>query len=62
MTHTNKDFKNEKFRTRLISDDETQYVDTDYTIGEFEEMTAEPKKTSVRASRKKPTPSRRPRP
>ena len=37
MTHTNKDFKNEKFRTRLISDDETQYVDTDYTIGELEE-------------------------
>ena len=37
MTHTHKDFKNEKFRTRLISDDETQYVDTDYTIGELEE-------------------------
>ena len=29
--------KDEKFRTRLISDDETQYVDTDYTIGELEE-------------------------
>ena len=28
----------------------------------FNEMNAEPKKTSVRASRKKPTPSRRPRP
>lgn len=37
MIHTNKDFKNEKFRTRLISDDETQYVDTDYTFGELEE-------------------------
>ena len=37
MTHTNKDFKNEKFRTRLISDDESRYVDTDYTIGELEE-------------------------
>ena len=35
MTHTNKDLKNEKFRTRLISDDGTQYVDTDYTIGEL---------------------------
>ena len=35
MTH--KDRKNEKFHTRLISDDETQYVDTDYTIGELEE-------------------------
>ena len=32
------------------------------TEEKFEEMTAEPKKTSVRASRKKPTPSRRPRP
>ena len=31
------------------------------TEEKFEEMTAEPKKTSVRASRKKPTPSRRPR-
>lgn len=35
MTH--KDLKNEKFRTRLISDDETKYVDTSYTIGELEE-------------------------
>lgn len=35
MTHN--DLKNEKFRTRLINDDETQYVDTDYTIGELEE-------------------------
>ena len=32
------------------------------TEEKYEEMTAEPKKTSVRASRKKPTPSRRPRP
>lgn len=32
------------------------------TEEKFNEMTAEPKKTSVRASRKKPTPSRRPRP
>ena len=37
MTHTYKDLKNKKFRTRLISDDETQYVDTDYTIGELAE-------------------------
>ena len=37
MTHTHKDLKNEKFRTRLISDDETKYVDTEYTIGELEE-------------------------
>lgn len=37
MTHTHKDFKNEKFRTRLISDDGTHYVDTDYTIAELEE-------------------------
>ena len=40
MTHTHKDFKNEKFRTRLIGDDETQYVDTDYTVGELEETLA----------------------
>ena len=32
------------------------------TEEKFEELTSEPKKTSVRASRKKPTPSRRPRP
>lgn len=32
------------------------------TEEKFNEMNAEPKKTSVRASRKKPTPSRRPRP
>ena len=32
------------------------------TEDKFEELTSEPKKTSVRASRKKPTPSRRPRP
>ena len=32
------------------------------TEEKFDEMNAEPKKTSVRASRKKPTPSRRPRP
>lgn len=32
------------------------------TEEKYEEMIAEPKKTSVRASRKKPTPSRRPRP
>ena len=32
------------------------------TEEKYEEMTAEPKKTSVRASRKKPTPSRRPHP
>ena len=40
MTHTNKDPKDpkmEKFYTRLISDDESRYVDTDYTIGELEE-------------------------
>ena len=37
MTHTNKDPKMEKFYTRLISDDESRYVDTDYTIGELEE-------------------------
>lgn len=37
MTHAHKDPKNEKFRTRLISDDESHYVDTDYTIGELEE-------------------------
>ena len=37
MTHAHKDPKNEKFRTRLISDDESRYVDTEYTIGELEE-------------------------
>ena len=40
MTHTNKDpkdLKMERFYTRLISDDESRYVDTDYTIGELEE-------------------------
>ena len=37
MTNAHKDPKNEKFRTRLLSDDETKYVDTDYTIGELEE-------------------------
>ena len=40
MTHTNKDPKDpkmEKFYTRLISDDESRYVDTDYIIGELEE-------------------------
>ena len=37
MTHAHKDPKNEKFHTRLISDDETKYVDTSYTIGELEE-------------------------
>ena len=37
MTNAHKDPKNEKFRTRLISDDESRYVDTDYTIGELEE-------------------------
>ena len=37
MTHAHKDPKNEKFRTRLIRDDETKYVDTSYTIGELEE-------------------------
>ena len=29
--------KDEKFYTRLINDDETKYVDTDFTIGELEE-------------------------
>ena len=29
--------KDEKFYTRLINDDESRYVDTDYTIGELEE-------------------------
>lgn len=37
MTHAHKDPKNEKFHTRLISDDETKYVETAYTIGELEE-------------------------
>ena len=37
MTHAHKDPKNEKFHARLISDDETKYVDTSYTIGELEE-------------------------
>ena len=37
MTHAHKDPKDEKFCTRLLSDDETKYVDTDYTIGELEE-------------------------
>lgn len=40
MTHAHKDPKDpkmEKFYTRLISDDESRYVDTDYTIGELEE-------------------------
>lgn len=37
MTHAHKDPKNKKFRTRLISDDESRYVDTEYTIGELEE-------------------------
>lgn len=29
--------KDEKFYTRLLNDEETQYVETDYTIGELEE-------------------------
>lgn len=29
--------KDEKFHTRLISDDETKYVDTEFTLGELEE-------------------------
>lgn len=37
MTHVNKNPQDERFYTRLISDDETQYVDTDYTIAELEE-------------------------
>ena len=32
-----KEARDEKFHTRLISDDESRYVDTDYTIGELEE-------------------------
>ena len=39
MTHGNKDPKNVKFRTRLIGDDESNYVEveTDFTIGELED-------------------------
>ena len=37
MTHVNKNPQDERFYTRLISDDETHYVDTDYTIAELEE-------------------------
>ena len=29
--------KDEKFHTRLINDDETKYVDTEFTLGELEE-------------------------
>ena len=37
MIHGNKDPRNEKFRTRLIGDDESNYVETDFTIGELED-------------------------
>ena len=40
MTHANHDHRNEKFRTRLIGDDESNYVETDFTIGELEETLA----------------------
>lgn len=31
------DSRNEKFRARLHTDDESQYVDTEFTVGELEE-------------------------
>ena len=37
MTHVNKKPQDERFYTRLISDDESNYVDTDYTIAELKE-------------------------
>ena len=37
MTHVNKKPQDERFYTRLISDDGTHYVDTDYTIAELKE-------------------------
>lgn len=37
MPHVNKNPQDERFYTRLISDDESRYVDTDYTIAELEE-------------------------
>lgn len=37
MIHANKYPRNEKFRTRLIGDDESNYVETDFTIGELED-------------------------
>ena len=32
-----KETRDEKFHTRLVTDDEAHYVETDYTIGELEE-------------------------
>ena len=37
MTHVNKNPQDERFYTRLMGNDETHYVDTDYTIAELEE-------------------------
>ena len=31
------EYKDEKFHTRLINDDETAHVETDFTLGELEE-------------------------
>lgn len=37
MTHVNKNPQDERFYTRLIGDDKSNYVETDFTIGELED-------------------------